>query len=160
MQKKRESLFFYSAAIILVLTALAKFYSVTGDAKVLAVSDQLLHVGYRPLMAGAAVVESLIAAYLIISKQGLARSGVLLWLSANFMAYHFGNHLLGLKVCPCLGRLSAKLPLGPGMAENLLLGCILYWFLGSFYILWRAWAANQAAETEALHARRFESGTP
>jgi hypothetical protein len=38
---KREDAFFYSAAILLLLTAEAKIYSATGTAKILSTQDQL-----------------------------------------------------------------------------------------------------------------------
>lgn len=158
--RKLENLFFYSSAVVLSLTALAKLYSATGDAKILMVEDQLLHLGYRPLMIFAALVEAAVAAYLFGSNLSLIRAVALLWLSANFMAYHFGNYVLGFKNCPCLGSLSAKLSLPSGVAENLLRAFILYWFVGSFYLVWRAWAEAQTLKMDQIYASQLEGKVP
>lgn len=50
MISRDEKWFYRSAAAMLLLTALAKLYSSGGNARILEVQDQLLHLGYRPLM--------------------------------------------------------------------------------------------------------------
>ncbi len=145
MNPKREISFFSLAASVLMLTAMAKLYSATGQAKVLLAQDQLLHVGYRPLMILAALVEVIVAAFLLRSRSEWKRSLVLLWLSGNFIFYHLGNYLLGYKTCSCLGHLSDALPLPHGFAESMLQVLVLYWFAMSAGIFWREWAAGQWA---------------
>ena len=126
MNSKDENWFYKSAAALLLLTALAKLYSSAGSAKILGVQDQLLHLGYRPLMILAAVVEVAVAVSLLGSSRDLRRSLVLLWLSGNFIAYHLGNYLLGIHTCPCLGRLADRLPLPRGAADITLQVLVLW----------------------------------
>lgn len=133
------------AAILLTLTALAKLYSSGGNARVLLVQDELLHLGYRPLMIGTAVVELGVAIFLLTNRSELKRSLVLLWLSANFAFYHLGNFLLGVHLCPCLGRLTDRLPFPRGFAEIMLQVLVLYWCATSLSSVWQLWAADQWA---------------
>ena len=79
--------------------------------------------------------------YLVKSKNDLRRSLVLLWLSGNFLFYHLGTYLLGVYLCPCLGRLTDRLPLPQGSAEVALKFLVLYWFVTSLNRAWREWGS-------------------
>lgn len=160
MNSRTDDPFFRFSAATLALTALAKLYSSGGTTKVLQVSDQLLHLGYRPLMIAAAVVELAAAAFLIKSRSHLRRGLVLLWLSANFLVYHWGNYLLGFQTCPCLGRLTDRLPLPPGSAEVALQVLVLFWLFNSFSILWRAWGAAHWTRLFHLRSRMLHEASP
>lgn len=74
MNSKVEKQFFSFSAAVLFLTGLAKLYSSGGNARVLQADDQLLHLGYRPLMILAAVIEIAVAVFLLWSRSGLKRS--------------------------------------------------------------------------------------
>jgi hypothetical protein len=143
MNSKNEWWFYRSAAVLLLVTAAAKLYSAGGGARILGVQDELLRLGYRPLMTWAAALEIAVALYLLRSRNGVKRSLVLLWLSANFIAYHLGNYLLGFHTCPCLGRLSDRLPLPRGMADVLLQVLVLFWFAQSMSYFWRGYGAER-----------------
>ena len=127
--------FFNWSAVALLLTAVAKLYCIPGTAKILPLKDQLLGLGYRRLLLLTALLEIGIAVYLLMSRSDSSRSLVLLWLSANFVSYHIGIRLLGFTGCPCLGRLAGRLPVAPGFAESMLGVLILYWFIGSLYLV-------------------------
>lgn len=145
MNSKREKQFFYFSAAVLFLTALAKLYSSGGDSQILGLHDQLLHLGYRPLMRLAAMTEIAVAVVLLWSRSGLKRSLALLWLSGNFIVYRLGNVLMGFHTCPCLGTLTDRLTLPRGLADIVLLMLILYWLLGSLSIFWGVWGAERWA---------------
>jgi len=132
-----------SAAVLLLLTAVAKLYSASGSAKILEVQDRLLHLGYRPLMILAALLEIVVALFLLKSRSHLGRSLVLLWLSANFLAYHLANYLLGIHYCPCLGSLTDRLPLPRGLPDTLLIALVFWWFAGSVRSIWRLCASER-----------------
>ncbi len=148
-----EKWFFNSSAAILVLAGAAKLYSATGTARVLEVQDQMLHLGYRPLMVSAGVVEMAVAALLLTSRSDFKRSLVLLWLSGNFLFYHWGSQLLGFHTCPCLGHLTDRLPLPPGLAEVILQVLALFWFLTSLERLWRDWGSAHWARLLLVSSR-------
>jgi len=88
MNPKNDKWFFNFSGATLLLTSLAKLYSSAGHAKVLAVQDQLLHLGYRPLMVLTAGLEVAVAVFVFKSRSDVRRCLVLLWLSGNFMFYH------------------------------------------------------------------------
>lgn len=95
MSSSDRNWFDESAAVMLLMTALAKLYSSGGNSRVLQIQDKLLHVGYRPLLIAAALIEVTVALFLLGNRSELRRSLLLLWLSANFLCYHLGNFILG-----------------------------------------------------------------
>lgn len=143
MNSKEQNWFFKSAAVLLLLTALAKLYSSGGTAKILQVQDQLVHLGYQPVLVLAALVEIAVAVFLLKSRNDLRRSLVLLWLSSNFIAYRLGNYLLGMHTCPCLCQLADRLPLPRGLVDIFLLVLVLWWFAGSLGSFWRLWGSER-----------------
>ncbi|HLH54028.1 MAG TPA: hypothetical protein VKY92_10490 [Verrucomicrobiae bacterium] len=137
------------------MTALAKLYAATGDAKVLQLQDELLRIGYRPLMISVGLLEIVVALFLCKSRSDLKRCLALLWLSGNFLLYHFGDYILGVHLCPCLGHLTDRLPLPKGLAEVLFQFLALYWFLASLNMLWREWGSVQWARLLQFRNRLF-----
>lgn len=142
MNSRDNDLFFRFSAVTLILTAAAKLYSATGSAKVFQIQDQVLHLGYRPLLVLAAAAELAVATLLLRSGSNQRRFLVLLWLSSNFFFYHWGTYLLGLQTCPCLGHLTDALPLPPGSAELALQVLVLFWLFTSLKALSPVWAGQ------------------
>jgi hypothetical protein len=155
MNSEHKTLFFRITAGLLVVTSVAKLFAATGSAKVLEVYDQLLRVGYRPLMISVGLLEIAVALFLFKSRSDMKRCLVLLWLSANFLLYHFGNYILGVHLCPCLGHLTDRLPLPKGLAEVVFQFLALYWFLTSLNMLWRDWGSVQWARLLHVSNRIF-----
>ena len=142
MTARITRLFLVSVATVLFLTAAAKLYSATGTARILSLADPLLHVNNRILLAALGLVETAVAAYLLLVRgeaSQLRAVTVVSWLSSNFIVYRLGIHFMGVNTCPCLGMLGSKLPLTPGFVSNLLGAFVLYWFIGSACILWFAY---------------------
>lgn len=143
MKTRILKFFFVSTALALFLTAVAKLYSATGTAKILSISDPLFHLNNGTLMSGLGLLEAAVAVYLLLGRDQLMRAAVLLWLSSNFIMYRLAIDLLGVKMCPCLGTLASNLPLSKAQVENSLAAFVLYWFLGSAFILWSEWLKQQ-----------------
>jgi hypothetical protein len=93
---------------MLLVTAVAKLFASGGHSRVFQVHDELLQIGYRPLLIAVGLVEIGAAYFLFKSRSELRRSLILLWLSTNFLCYHLGNYLLGFHRCPCLGGLAEE----------------------------------------------------
>jgi hypothetical protein len=137
--------FLVSVATVLLLTAAAKLYSATGTARILSLADPLLHVNNRLLLIALGLVETAVAAYLLVvrgEQRQLRAAIVVLWLSSNFIAYRLGIHFMGVSTCPFLGMLDSKLPMTAGFISNLLGAFVLYWFIGSAFVLWLAHRPN------------------
>jgi hypothetical protein len=143
MNSENGKWFFNFSAAMLFLTGVAKLYSSAGTARILNIQDQLLHLGYRPLMISTGILEVSVGVFLLMNHNNLWRCLVLLFLSANFLFDHAGNYLLGIHLCPCLGHLSDRLGLPLGLPEVILQFLVLYWLLNSLIMLWRSWGSTR-----------------
>lgn len=144
-------LFLVSVATVLFLTAAAKLYSAMGTARILSLADPLLLVNNRALLIALGIVETAVAAYLLLARGAagqLRAVTVVSWLSSNFIAYRLGIYLMGVSICPCLGTLGSKLSLPAGFINNLLGAFVLYCFIGSACILWQAHRPDLAFSTK------------
>ena len=128
-----KSIFLYSSAIILLLTAVAKLYSASGTSRILTYPDPLLAIKYKPLMLIAALCELAVAAVVLHSRNDKLKYLSLLWISLNFALYHIGYAVLGLpqQLCPCLGHLTDSLHLNSAGVEAVLRVVVAYLLGGS-----------------------------
>lgn len=142
-----------SAALVLVLTALAKLWSATGEARILGLRDPLLPLTNRELLLGAGLVELAVAGYLIWGRSALAKHLWVLWLSGNFVLYRLGLWWVAPgRPCRCLGTLTERLPWPPAVVDGVLKGVIGCLLVGSVWGLTRCWRAGRK------HGERLRSG--
>lgn len=127
--------FFGPTAILLTAVAIAKIYSAFGSAKVLLEVDGIFHIQNRLVLIGAAGIEFVVAAHLVLGRETSYRAISLLWLSSNLMLYRLINALLGLHYCPCLGTIGNNLPLTKDQQGMILAVLVTGWILGSIAIL-------------------------
>jgi hypothetical protein len=133
------NLFFASSALLLLLTGLAKLYSVFGRAKMLQVIDPLLMVRYQHLLLLVGLLEIILVGVLCSRYPTRVKLLGLFWLSANFMLYRITNWLFGIPMasCPCQGSLTDQLHLDRVVVNQILMGMVLYLFAGSLLgLLW------------------------
>src|SRR5438552_18284282 len=119
MPDQIRKFFCRSAALLLLLTAAAKFYSATGNARMLSLSDPCLHVNNHVLILAVAALETASAIYLLRGRQMLMPLLALFWLSGNFILYRIGSSAMGIHYCPCLGTLGEKLPISQAHLDML-----------------------------------------
>lgn len=131
--KTLKAFFLYSSALVLIVTGLAKFFSASGDVKLLHTPDPLLHFNYGILVPAVAAYELAVAAVLLLSRCEKLKFLSLLWLSLNFMLYRLGYWFVGLPLehCKCLGNLTDTLGLNPKLVQAALQVLVLYLFAGS-----------------------------
>jgi hypothetical protein len=137
---------------ILVITAILKLVSVASEARVLGASDPLLDfLTTRQVLLLAAVFELAVVAAIFVNRNMLTRCGLLLWISAVFVAYRVGLAAVGFEgYCPCLGALNYGLPMSPAGADRLALGLLFFLVGGS---LWCGWSAiRESRGTEPREA--------
>ena len=146
---RTEALFIRSAAIVLLLTALAKVYSAFGSARILTALDPMIHLRYRHIMIGAGLLEIAIGIYLLRGRSVVPKLFVVLWLSTNFVVYRMANALLHFYVCPCLGAVGDALHLSRAQANFILEVIVLYLFLGSGLLLVALWSRCKESEPHA-----------
>jgi hypothetical protein len=143
--------FFYSVALLLLLTAAAKITSATGPARILARRDYLLPVSARQLLLGAAALELAGAAFLLWGKPLQKKALFIVWLSACFTLYRLGLWWVApTQGCPCLGKITDRLPFEPQTIDLVLKLMLAYFFLGglTLFIAGRRAATSTTASQE------------
>jgi hypothetical protein len=132
------------AASLLLRTPLAKLWSAAGEARILAVRDPLLLRTNRELLIGVGLLELAVTAYLIFGRNTLQKHLLIVWLSVNFTVYRLGiGWVAPGRPCPCLGTLTARLPLKPDTVDLLLKLVIVYMLCGSIFFPLLAWVRDR-----------------
>jgi hypothetical protein len=134
--QRANRFFIHSAIIILVLTALAKLLSATGEATVLGARDPLLALTYRQVFLAVASFEIAVVFTLIFgSRQGL-KIAIIGWLALNFTLYRAGLYWIGAKLpCGCLGSITSNLGITPETADLWMKWVLSYLLFGSIILM-------------------------
>jgi hypothetical protein len=136
MLNKMSTIFIYSVSFILAATALAKFTSAFGNAKLLDLDDSLLQIPNRLVLHFAALLESIVVWLMLLGRDQKRKLVLVVWISSLFAAYRTGNYLLGqTQLCPCLGSLTEFIPLSPTTVDRTLLATLAYMLGGSLIFL-------------------------
>lgn len=114
--------------LTLVTTALAKIVSAFGSSPILAQEDGVIGISNKWLFLGVAIIELCLAAYLILGKQILLQSNLLLWLGTGFGIYRTSKWWLNIpEPCSCLGSVTDWFPAIQPYVEPIMMfsmGCI------------------------------------
>lgn len=125
-------------AFLLALTAGAKLLSAAGDAPILAVSDPILRLTNRAILIGVGLLELALATYIVFGQSKLHKHALLIWLSANFIAYRIAIWWLAPgRPCLCLGNIDDKLPGMKGVLDFGLRALVACMFFGSLFFLFQ-----------------------
>ena len=132
----------------LIATALLKLVSVGSEARGLGASDPLFDfLSTRQVLLLAAMFELAVAAALFMNRNLVTRCGLLLWISAVFVAYRVGLAAVGFEGhCPCLGTLNYGLPISPAVMDRLALGLLVFLVAGSLWCGWSALKEQRGSE--------------
>jgi len=130
----------YLSGILLLLAAIAKFVSASGNAHVLQVSDPIFGIAFRRVFWIVGTIELGVALVCFSSKSVVLQSGLLAWLATSFLVYRLGLMWTGYqKPCACLGSLTDALPISP-KTVNFIIKCILGYLLTiSYSVLFWCW---------------------
>jgi hypothetical protein len=135
MKSKLIKFFIYSSAFLLVLTAVAKFLSATGNAPLLVRADPFFHISYRLLFLLVGTIEMAVAAICLCTDRIWLQAGLLAWLVTNFMGYRISLKWAHIQYCGCLGTLGQALPISPAVTDRILKFVLLYLALGSYALV-------------------------
>jgi hypothetical protein len=131
-----EQWFIYTAAKILVVTALAKLYSATGSARLLDRADPLLMMTHRQVFILVGLGELAVAAYLLLGRDRILKLLSVVWLASMFAVYRAGMWWIGApKACGCLGSLGDLLPVSEAVVTHGMLAILVYLWVGSVGLL-------------------------
>jgi hypothetical protein len=114
-----------AVAWILIVVSLAKLKSAYSHSKVTMIYDPVFGLKNKLLYAGVALVEIVIAVYLLSGRNVERKLQTIAWLAANFLIYRGG--LLWMRVsepCICIGNVADWWPC-LAVYQRLLTGLIL-----------------------------------
>ena len=150
---KIAQLFLYSAAVVLLLTAVAKFIGSFGPAAILRMSDPLMGFQFRDLFRIVGGLEVAVVLVCFISKRIWLPAGLMAWLATNFLLYRVSLMLVGWhRPCPCLGNLTDALHIPPQTADTAMKIILAYLLIGSYATLFWLWRQRKKAIPSAVGA--------
>jgi glucan phosphoethanolaminetransferase (alkaline phosphatase superfamily) len=123
------------AAFVLLVTAIAKLWSVFQGSRLLDDTDPLIQVPFTVLLLIAAALELCVMAICLFrpTVNGLV---AVVWLCSLFLSYRIGLWWVGWqKPCSCLGNLTDALHISPQLADNIMKGLLAFMLLGSISLL-------------------------
>lgn len=149
-----QKLFVISSAIILILTAVAKYLAAFGNAKILQVADPLTGLPFRELLFFAATLEVIVALICMFSQRGVVQFRLIAWLALIFLVYRLGLIWIGYhRPCSCLGNLTDALHIPPQIADMAMKIILAYLLIGSYVSLFWLWWQRKSH----LHPRLLDA---
>lgn len=131
--------FLFSAGILLIITAIAKFVAATGHAQILHNTDPVLGISFRNLFWSVGIIEFFVGFISLWGGSASFRVGSVAWLASCFLVYRVGLLLMGYhRPCPCLGNLTDSLHIPAQTADvlmRILLGYLLFGSYASIFSL-------------------------
>jgi hypothetical protein len=121
--------------VVLFLTAIAKFWSMTGSSGAFDEQDPITRLSFQLLMLMAATLEIGVAAVCIFAKPVYGLLSIA-WLSSLMVTYRVCLAWVGWrKPCSCLGNLTDALHISPQLADNIMKALLAFMFIGSVSLL-------------------------
>jgi hypothetical protein len=134
--KYREP-FLVTAALVLVVTGLAKVLSAMGHGRILMLPDPVFGISYRHLLLLVGLVEFCIACFVFRARRRNLALLAVAWMATGFLLYRVGlSYIGGPQPCHCLGTLTDILNIPPHRADNLMKGVLAFLLIASYGILW------------------------
>lgn len=141
MNKKVWDCYFFSVAVILFVTAVAKIFSATGSADALQKPDPGIPLSNRQVFYLVSALELALSAFLLL-RQGnqMLKASLIAWLSTNYLAYRAVLWWTGAPIfCDCLGNLNDKFFISPQIINLVMLALLAWLMAGSCVFLSLEW---------------------
>ena len=140
MNVKTIHLFLKFAGWLFLITAVAKLYGATGNARIYQALDPIFATSFRALFMVVGAIEFSVGLICILSSRTLIATGLVAWLATNLLAYRLVLILIGYhKPCSCLGNLTDALHIPPQTADTAMKIILAYLLLGSYATLFWLW---------------------
>jgi hypothetical protein len=128
--------YIFSAAIILLITGLAKIVSASGWVRFLNSNDTILGITFRHLMLFVGFFELIISIICLYTTKRTLSLSLVAWISTAFAAYRLGLWLIGWqRPCACMGNLTNALHIPPQIVDNIMKVILIYLIIGSYLAL-------------------------
>ena len=95
MQPKLIRLFLYSAGALILATAVAKFFSASGSARILQSRDPILMIPLQYVFWIVGGIELAVALVCLLGRRARLQAGLVAWLATNFVVYRLGLLWIG-----------------------------------------------------------------
>jgi hypothetical protein len=135
--------FIFSAALILLVTSIAKLFTAfnpPGVVGILDIKDPVLGIKNRDLMFCAGLLELVVTLVLFFGKKNLPKLILITWLGTNFALYRLMFLLAAPgKPCPCLGNFADVVHIDRSDLHAILTFFTGYFLLGGISMLFLEW---------------------
>jgi len=146
-------IFIFVTGTLLSLTAIAKFISAFGNARILQEADPILAIPFRDVFWMAGALELTVSMVCLLGKRLVMQAGLVAWLATAFLFYRLGLIWVGYrKPCSCLGNLTDALHIPPQTADTALKIILAYLLIGSYATLFWLWRQRNKAISSAIGA--------
>jgi len=133
-------LYFWFAAVLLLVASAGKIVSSFGEAKILQYPDAILSIPFRYLLLFVSALEIIVAIICIFGKNVALQSGLVAWLATSFLVYRLGVWESGYHIpCSCLGNITDALHISPKAAGTVIKIILAYLLIGSYVTLFWLW---------------------
>lgn len=141
MRKNAFNIFRYSAAALLVTSAVGKFIATGSDVAIFDLRDPLFHLPFRYLLWLAASLELIVVFVCLSSKlRNLTQAIAIAWLGTDLLLYRIGLWLIDYqRPCSCMGSLAEGLHISSNTADGIMKTVLAYLLIGSYASLWFLW---------------------
>jgi uncharacterized membrane protein len=140
-QKRIAFWFLRTAAVVLLVTGLAKMGSGFGNARILSVEDPIVGVTFGKLLPAAGIAEVLVGMACLSNRVAPRfKLGLVACLATDFLLYRIGLWFVGWHhPCSCMGSLAGALHLSDVAADRIMKGVLAFLLVGSYVGLswWR-----------------------
>lgn len=150
-QMKAIKVFVRFAAIVLLLTAIAKIASSLSDGAILQTRDPITQLKFGWLFRVVGVLEVMVALYGFFGKKTWMSVGILAWLATSFLSYRISLVAVGYhKPCSCLGSFTDSLHIPQQIADTAMKGVLAFLLIGSYTSLIWLWRQKRGEQSVAL----------
>jgi hypothetical protein len=119
--------------------------------KLLTVADPIAGIPFRWLLLVVGMLELVIAAVCLFSKNKRLASLLVAWLATNFLVYRLGLWWMGWhRPCGCMGKLTDALHISEHTADNIMKVVLAYLLIGSYGLLLWQWRQGRVAKARTI----------
>jgi hypothetical protein len=135
MRVRIQTWFVISAGVLLAVVGGAKWWSATGDARILKQTAPLLGIPWRDAMILLGGLEIALSLFCLLHYRRRSARLFVQWISLNFALYQAGLWWIGWATCGCQGQITNALRLSDQTA-GIVIKLLLAWLLLGSWGLW------------------------